>query len=142
MRNTTACTVAIVASLAFSAAQAAELTIEVTAIKDIKGTIMLAMYDNAAGFDEGAGPPVHASGIAVESDTVTLTLPDLPAGQYAIKLYHDANGNGEMDSNMLGLPLEGYGFSGNGGRFGPPSFEEAAFTVVEDEDQTVSITLR
>ena len=142
MRQTTVASVAVIAALAFNAVHAAELTITVTDIKEVQGTIMLAMYDSAAGFDEGASAPVYASGIPVEGDSVTVTVPDLAAGQYAIKLYHDANGNGEMDSNVLGLPIEGYGFSGDGGRFGPPSFADAAFAVADDADNAVTITLR
>jgi uncharacterized protein (DUF2141 family) len=59
---------------------------------------------------------------------------------HAVKLYHDANGNGELDRNMLGLPSEGYGFSNNGGRYGSPAFEEASFTI--DGDTRISVRLR
>ena len=131
-----------IAVLFCSHALAADLTVTVTDIKKIEGKIMLAMYDNAAGFDEGETAPVRAVAVDVDAETVSISFDELEAGDYAIKLYHDANDNGEMDQNMLGLPKEGYGFSGNGGRFGPPPFTEAAFAVVDDTDNTVSITLR
>jgi uncharacterized protein (DUF2141 family) len=67
---------------------------------------------------------------------------DLPPGRYAIKLYHDANGNGELDTNMMGLPTEAYGFSGEGGSMGPPPFEKAAFEVVAGENNAVTVRLR
>ncbi len=51
-------------------------------------------------------------------------------GTYALALLHDENGNGEMDSNFLGLPQEGYGFSNDAKVFlGPPSFEAASFKL-------------
>jgi len=47
-------------------------------------------------------------------------------GQYAIKVFHDENANGELDINFLGIPKESYGFSNHArGRFGPPPFAEA-----------------
>jgi len=34
-------------------------------------------------------------------------------GAYGLALYHDANGNGKIDRNGLGIPKEGFGFSNN-----------------------------
>jgi len=57
---------------------------------------------------------------------------DLPFGEYAIKLYHDENGNEVFDRNFLGIPKEGYGFSNNAkGRFGPPAYDQVKFTFNE-----------
>ena len=54
---------------------------------------------------------------------------DIPAGAYAIKAYHDENGNGRLDT-LLGIPTEKYAFSNKlRGRFGVPPFEKAKFSV-------------
>jgi len=54
----------------------------------------------------------------------------VPPGVYAVAAIHDRNGNGRLDTNLLGMPKEPYGFSRAArGRFGPPSFEDAAFVV-------------
>ncbi|MEM8983431.1 MAG: DUF2141 domain-containing protein [Pseudomonadota bacterium] len=131
----------VMALLAASNIEAASLDVEITAIDKPEGFIMLAMFDSAEAFDEG-GKPVRAVKLPVDSETVEARFDDLAAGKYAIKLYHDANGNGEMDSNMLGLPVEGYGFSNNAGRFGQPPFVDAAFEVVEDADNATTIRVR
>ena len=56
----------------------------------------------------------------------------LPAGRYAVKAFHDENDNGELDTNLVGIPSEGYGFANDPSTtFGPPDFEEAAVTVGE-----------
>jgi Uncharacterized protein conserved in bacteria (DUF2141) len=40
----------------------------------------------------------------------------------------DENGNGVLDKNFFGVPVEGYGFSNDArGSMGPPAFEKAAF---------------
>ncbi len=54
----------------------------------------------------------------------------MPYGRYSIKAFHDENNNSKLDTNFLGMPTERYGFSNNArGRFGPPSFAEAAVTL-------------
>ncbi|MEM1262928.1 MAG: DUF2141 domain-containing protein [Pseudomonadota bacterium] len=131
----------VMALLAATNIEAASLDIEVTAIEAPTGFIMLAMFDSAEAFNDG-GKPVRAVKLPVEGERVEARFDDLPAGKYAIKLYHDANGNGEMDSNMLGLPIEGYGFSNNVGRFGQPPFTDAAFEVAEETPNSTSIRVR
>jgi uncharacterized protein (DUF2141 family) len=40
---------------------------------------------------------------------------DIPPGTYAIAVIHDENSHGKLDTNRLGVPTEGYGFSGDAG---------------------------
>jgi uncharacterized protein (DUF2141 family) len=49
----------------------------------------------------------------LRSDHGELRLPDLPPGRYAIQLYQDSNGNGQLDLGRRGIPLEPVGFSSN-----------------------------
>jgi uncharacterized protein (DUF2141 family) len=35
---------------------------------------------------------------------------DIKPGKYAIAVIHDENCNGKLDTNMFGIPKEGYGF--------------------------------
>jgi len=120
---------------------AASLTVDVTAIEVQLGAIMLADYD-AEGASNGSGPSVKTARIDVTGAEVSVTLDDLPPGRYAIKLYHDANGNGEHDTNMVGLPIEAYGFSGDGVHVGSPLFGVATFDVVVGENNAVAVRLR
>lgn len=64
----------------------------------------------------------------VTSSVITLRTDSLDAGIYAVKVFHDLNRNGKLDTNLIGIPTEPYAFSNNAaGTFGPPSFVEAAF---------------
>ncbi len=66
------------------------------------------------------------------TDRLTVTVPDLPPGRYAVAAYADDNKNGKQDKNFLGVPKEIYGFSNDArGMFGPPDFSEAAFEIGE-----------
>jgi uncharacterized protein (DUF2141 family) len=52
----------------------------------------------------------------------------VPAGKYAIVVYHDENANGHFDQNAFGMPMEGYGFSNNAAPlFDAPNFAAASF---------------
>lgn len=57
----------------------------------------------------------------------------IPAGEYAVVVVHDENGNGRLDNGLLGLGGEPWGFS-NSARplLGRPDFADAAFEVRED----------
>ena len=72
--------------------------------------------------------------LPIINNEVNLTIDSLQFGNYAIKVFHDENGNGELDSNFLGIPSEDYGFSNDAsGWFGPPRWEKAMFLLNERE---------
>ena len=113
------------------AATAADLTITITNINGPGGEMRWALFDSAEDYKTDTNPVLSARS-RVDGDRLRFTVHDLPDGRYAVKLYHDANANGKLDSNRLGIPTEGYGFSNNAGRFGPPPFEKAAVALKDD----------
>lgn len=76
------------------------------------------------------------------SAAAVVLLGDLAPGRYALFAMHDANGNGDLDRNLIGIPTEDYGFSnGAKGVVGPPSFAAAAITVRAGEPTRIEIVL-
>lgn len=70
-----------------------------------------------------------------------LALHAIPAGAYAISVFHDVDSDGELKTNFIGIPREPLGASNDArGRFGPPSFEDMKFTV-GDSPVALEITL-
>ncbi len=66
----------------------------------------------------------------------------LRLGEYAIKVFHDENGNDELDTRMFGIPKERYGFSNNAkGSFGPPEYKDAVF-VLDSPQKEITINLQ
>jgi uncharacterized protein (DUF2141 family) len=125
--------------LSTAAAQAGDLTIRIDDVKRAEGQLMVALYDSADGFLKRS---VRTSAAAAAAGSTTVVIKDVPAGDYGIALYHDANGNGKMDRNAMGLPAEDYAFSNNAlGNMGPPSFEQAKFPVPQ-AGTTVTVSLR
>ena len=116
------------------------LTIELTGIKPAEGNILLSLYKNAEGFPSDTKAVYMSSKTKVSANTITVSLNNVPNGTYAIAFFHDANANGKMDKNFVGLPKEGYGFSNDAmGKFGPPSFKEASFTYTGKEKVTMKV---
>ena len=102
------------------------------------GRVMVALYDSAAAYDGGAGPRA-ALAISAAGDVVA-EFENLPAGDYAVKAFHDVNGDGEMNTNPFGMPTEPFAFSNNAvGNMGPARWDRARFAVSGETAQTISI---
>jgi uncharacterized protein (DUF2141 family) len=115
------------------------LNINFEGIESTKGTIYMVMFDSQDAYSN-QGKPAFTKVISVNSETASVEISDVSSGTYAIKSFLDINENQQMDTNFVGLPIEQYGFSNNAGRFGPASFEDAAFEVTGDSN--ISIRLR
>ena len=120
---------------------AADLTVVVHNVHSGEGQVMLGLFDNASSFPKNVVRGLQAAAAARDaSGRVTLVVRNLSPGSYAVSAYHDLDANGRLNSNLLGLPSEPYGFSNNArGTMGPPSFQAAAFVVPE---QGLTIELR
>jgi uncharacterized protein (DUF2141 family) len=131
---------AVVAVLASaSLAHAADMTIDVTGLKNAKGKVMVAVFDNA---DHFLKQPMRTGTVDAQTGTVHMLLAGLPPGDYAISLFHDQNGNGKLDKNPIGMPIEPYGFSNDAaGAYGPPTFQQSV-THLADTGSVVKVTLR
>lgn len=113
------------------------VTISVTGIASQQGFIMAALYDEAG----WRGTPVAVAQTPAQDGTVTLLVRAPSPGRYGIKLFHDVDSDGELNTNLVGIPTEPYGFSNNAPpQFGPPSFGAAAFDIGPDgADQAISL---
>lgn len=102
----------------------ASLTIELVGFKDTSGNATVYLFDKESSFKSadarkhrkeltkyfralGEGP------IQVAGNTLSARckIENLQPGEYAAFVFHDGNGNGKVDSNLVGVPTEGFGFS-------------------------------
>ena len=97
-------------------------------MRSAEGIGRIAVFDQPDAFPRGT--EIAGQEVAAAQGSVTAVFDGLPPGRYAIAFYHDEDGNGEFDTNFVGLPLEGFGFSNDApGVFGPPAFDDAAIEV-------------
>ncbi|MCX6196019.1 MAG: DUF2141 domain-containing protein [Flavobacteriia bacterium] len=123
--------------LLFSGVKTHKLSIHISGISKIKGSLFIALFRATDDF------PVFGKqfkGIVkeVEGKSQNYNFDNLPEGEYALAIYQDENRNKILDKNLLGIPTEIYGFSNNARRtFSAPSFQEAKFKLNKDLQQTV-----
>lgn len=140
MTSASAVALAIVAALAFAApVTAAELTVKLHGIRVQTGLLKVALVDSQEAWD-GKAAPVQADGAPAQGEAATFLFKDLKPGHYAVMITHDENSNGKLDTNVIGMPLEGYGFSNNPQVMRKPTWDEARFQIT-DSNVAIDIAL-
>ena len=132
----------LLAGLAAGAAQASpkgySLTVQVTGAKETTGVVRAALFNDPAAFPDGkftrdTAVPLNGK------NSVRLVFRNLPAGTYAISLYHDADNNDKF-GKTLGLPKESYGFSVVKDEvLSKPEFDDAKFEVKKNTSITIPL---
>jgi uncharacterized protein (DUF2141 family) len=118
-------------------ASAADLQVTVLEGPATPAVLYLALFDSEDALARNQA--LRSQKVDLRDGAAEVTFQGLSAGRYAIKSFADENHNAKLDTNILGLPTERYGFSNNAmGRMGPPTFDAAAVEV----DTDISITIR
>ena len=125
-----ACALALAAAAGVAPAKAAEpgavdLTFEVGARP---GAVMAGLFDSEEAYRKDA--PIQGLRVEGQGDAVKVVFPNVKPGRYAVKAFYDLNGDGKLNANAFGMPIEPYAFSNNAApRFGPPAWSDASFAV-------------
>lgn len=115
-----------------------DLTVNIEGIKKAEGNLRVGLYDTAEGFVQEQD--IEGKTVPVEYSTETVVFEDLPEGEYALKVFHDEDADGDLDTTF-GIPSEPYGFSNDASDpFSAPEWEETRFPV-EDGDTEHTIDL-
>ncbi len=110
------------------AAKADGIKVEVTGFRNDKGQLGCSLWAGPAGFPRDDSHIFRHVWAPIKGGHGECAFAGVPAGDYAVTLFHDENKNGKFDSNFIGYPLEGYGFSNNvAPQFKAPSFDETKF---------------
>ncbi|MCB0547279.1 MAG: DUF2141 domain-containing protein [Phaeodactylibacter sp.] len=107
-----------------------------------KGEVHIALYDSEVKF---MVTEQRVAGLAIpvkSKEKLQVPLGAFPPGDYAIAVFHDLNGNGELDKNALGIPVEPYAFSNNPrAKWRAPTFRETQFKLREPK-QVIDIEMK
>jgi uncharacterized protein (DUF2141 family) len=105
----------------------AVLRVQVEGLEQQSPKVYVSVY---ADEDTWLGEEPAATAAIDPATGVYVAAISLQPGRYAFTAYLDSNGNGELDSNFIGIPKEPVALS-NGARprFGPPKFDDAAFSL-------------
>jgi len=115
-----------------------ELVIHITGFENSNGVAKVAIVNSKTNYN--AETPFKGFNFTIINNEVIKTI-NLPFGEYAVKVYHDENGNNELDTRIFGIPIERYGFSNNArGTFGPPEYEDVLFKL-DSLKKEITITI-
>ncbi len=107
---------------------AQELTMRITGIKQGKGDILMAVFNKEDGFPNETSKAMELLRAVPVNGEAELTIKSLPAGRYAVAFFQDTNGDGILNTNLWGIPKEGYGVSNNAfNMFSAPTYKDASF---------------
>lgn len=108
------------------------LIVEISGLKDATGDVYVAVYnsdDDWLSEDAVFASEKVAIADALDGELVRTEL-QLPLDDYALTVFYDADGDGELDTNFIGIPKEPFAMSNNAvAKFGPPKYDEAVFTL-------------
>lgn len=106
-----------------------EITVTVVNATTDNGKVSFALYDQVTFMKT----PLKGAAAKIIKGKSTVTFKNIAQGEYSVICFHDKNNNGKMDFNENGMPLEDYGASNNNMDFGPPSFLDSKFSVIEED---------
>jgi uncharacterized protein (DUF2141 family) len=117
------------------------LTVMVKNVNEQGGNIGVLVFNSTKGWPEDRFAALRDVVVPAHPGTVTVTIPDLPTGDYALAVAHDVNKNHKVDKNMFGKPTEQWGMSNNPhATIKAPPFSAAKFSLTGD--QIVEIQLK
>jgi uncharacterized protein (DUF2141 family) len=116
-----------------------QVTVRVLDVRSDKGGVIHAALHLAPGVGF-PGPAVAGNLDAAPKSPETVFVFQVTPGTYAAAVHHDANANGRMDTNLIGIPREGYGVSNDPRpRFRAPRFSEAEVRITRDTTLTLRL---
>lgn len=116
-----------------------DLHVKLTNLLPGKGKVVVSVYNSKTTWlKEGKAFKVVKANVE-KSSSLTVTVPELKAGKYAIIVYQDENSNNEFDRNFLNIPKEPYALSNNIKPMFKPSFDDSLFNF--NKEMTLNLKL-
>jgi len=120
------------------AANNVTITVEITNVTVNGGMVYLVFFSNAESFRREE--PEFAFGLQANNIRLSRAV-SLPAGEYVVLAFQDANGNQNLDNNLLGIPRELVGISNYNGRGLPTRNFERQKIMIDNTTRTITLNL-
>ncbi|MGI9285741.1 MAG: DUF2141 domain-containing protein [Pseudomonadales bacterium] len=130
----------VASALGAQMASSADLTVEIADIRNHQGSLQVGVFDNEKAYKSADAKDAFASlSLSITGKQAAFTLHGMPAGTYAVSLFHDENENYDLELEG-GIPVEGYAVSNASDRYDDPSFEKASIDL-GDKSQVVAVKM-
>jgi len=114
-----------------------------TGFKNDDGLALVALFLDDSGWPDPDDSIFATVAVPIRDGRAFAEFETVPAGSFAVSVFHDTNGNRILDANILGIPSERYGFSADArDMFGPPDFEEARLEFAAGETKQITIQVK
>lgn len=116
----------------------------ITGFENNNGVVKIALADSPESYRarKGESPgPFRSASVEISGQKAEYVFENVPYGEYAVKMFHDENGNGDLDTNFIGIPSEAYGFSNNARALGLPAYERVKFPL-NSAEVTLNIEIK
>lgn len=118
--------------------QTYDLTLNVRNCDNNGGKLMIAAFKGANDFKNKENSAFNDA-VTVNDSTVEINFHNIAPGKYAIAIFHDQNLDNILNTNQIGIPTEGFGFSGDYSLFTKPKFKDCSFQI--NNDTTIVINM-
>ena len=127
-------------ALAFAQASCPGMHVKILNIRNSTGTVACELFESPTGFPiEYLHDATNIMVIKIRDIQVRCDFLDIPPGTYALAVIHDENMDGKLNTNGVGIPAEGYGFSNDAiALMSAPSFNAASFPY---DGQNLALTI-
>jgi uncharacterized protein (DUF2141 family) len=110
------------------------LTVEFTNLRNNNGNLLYELFD-------AKQKSLKVGTVDISNNKCVVVFENLKPAKYGVNFIHDENKNKKLDTKMLMIPKEGFGYSNNPTvKFGPPAYEKWIFEVKENTKITCKTT--
>ena len=89
------------------------LEIRISNIRNRYGVVRISVYTAPVQYPYNPWRTYTVSKDSLRAGVIQTTIRDLEPGIYGLCFLDDENRSGQMENNMIGIPLEGFGFANN-----------------------------
>lgn len=121
-------------------ADTAMVRVHVTGAQSGAGCVVVALFESDNGFPREKEKAAYTVSAPIEADSASVRVTRVVEGDYAVFAFHDADGNGTLNTNWADMPKEGIALSNwTGGR---PAFDDSTIEVRSDTTVGLSFYYR
>lgn len=119
--------------------QTAEILINAFNFKNDNGTARFSLYNRSKGFPSKHKYAHVTASVPIINNSATVRFENVAYGEYGVSVLHDENNNYKMDSNLIGIPKEGFGISNYKDKKSRPSYDKSK--IIVDDDVSININM-
>lgn len=103
-------------------------TVYVDNIKNDSGVVRISLYNSPSTYKTRSKEQSFRVGvIPIKNHRAVWRLSNIPSGDYAVLFYHDEDNSNAFKKNFIGIPIDGYGYSGSASKTSVPPYDNAKF---------------